>query len=73
MILIKLIFAHLVGDFLLQPRSWVEEKEREGFRSFKLYLHGLIHGLLILLLLWDLRCWAVAIAVMAVHILIDVL
>ena len=25
-ILIKLIIAHFIGDFLLQPKSWVEEK-----------------------------------------------
>lgn len=71
MVLIKLIFAHLAGDFLLQPKSWVEEKERQGIRSLKLYLHGFIHGALVWLLLWDLRYWPVAIAVTIVHVLID--
>jgi len=70
-VFVKLLFAHLAGDFLLQPKSWVEEKERQGIRSFKLYLHGLIHGLLVWLLLWDLHSWPVATAVMGVHILID--
>lgn len=72
MVLIKLILAHLAGDFLLQPKSWVVEKERGRLRSFKFYLHGLIHGLLVLLLLWDLRSWPVAVTVMVVHMLIDV-
>ncbi|MDD2245884.1 MAG: DUF3307 domain-containing protein [Proteiniphilum sp.] len=72
-ILIKLLFAHLAGDFLLQPKSWVEEKELRGVRSFKFYLHGLIHGLLVWLLLWDLVSWPIAIAVMVVHILIDLI
>ncbi|KUK76691.1 MAG: Uncharacterized protein XD92_1104 [Proteiniphilum acetatigenes] len=72
MVLIKLIFAHMAGDFLLQPKSWVEEKERQGVRSLKLYLHGFIHGALVLLLLWDLRYWPVAIAMTILHVLIDV-
>lgn len=72
-VLIKLLFAHLAGDFLLQPKSWVEEKERRGVGSFKFYLHGLIHGLLVWLLLWNLGSWRVAIVMMVVHILIDLI
>ncbi|MGZ5189305.1 MAG: DUF3307 domain-containing protein, partial [Kaistella sp.] len=29
MILIPLILAHLLGDFLLQPNSWVADKEKK--------------------------------------------
>ena len=25
-ILVKLLLAHFIGDFLVQPKSWVEEK-----------------------------------------------
>ncbi|MEP2348754.1 MAG: DUF3307 domain-containing protein, partial [Algoriphagus sp.] len=45
LILIKLILAHLIGDFLLQPTSWVKEKENRKAASPKLYIHVLIHGL----------------------------
>ncbi|AFL85551.1 Protein of unknown function (DUF3307) [Belliella baltica DSM 15883] len=70
-ILIKLILAHLIGDFVLQPRSWVKEKEKKKAKSFKLYLHFLIHGLLILLVLWNLQYWFLALSVMLIHGLID--
>ncbi|RZK17109.1 MAG: DUF3307 domain-containing protein, partial [Pedobacter sp.] len=42
-ILIKLILAHLIGDFFLQPTSWVKDKERKKLKSAKLYLHVLVH------------------------------
>lgn len=70
-ILIKLILAHFIGDFLLQPKSWVEEKEIRKARSFKLYIHILIHGLLVLLVVWDFNHWLLALILMIVHGLID--
>jgi len=27
--LLQLLFAHLIGDFLLQPKNWVKEKEQK--------------------------------------------
>ncbi|WP_352405893.1 DUF3307 domain-containing protein [Petrimonas sp.] len=70
-VLVKFILMHLTGDFILQPKSWVEEKEKQGAKSLKLYLHGLIHGALVWLVLWDLRHWAVALSITIVHVGID--
>ena len=70
-ILIKLILAHLIGDFLLQPKSWVQEKEKQKAKSPKLYAHALIHGLLVLFLLWDFSYWLLALFIMALHGMID--
>ncbi len=71
LILVKLILAHLIGDFLLQPTSWVKEKEKRKASSPKLYLHVLIHGVLALLLLWDINQWPIVISVVFAHLLID--
>lgn len=71
LILIKLILAHLIGDFLLQPSSWVKEKEHRKATSPKLYIHVLIHGLLVLILLWDFNLWKIALAITIVHLAID--
>ena len=70
-ILIKLIIAHFIGDFLLQPKSWVEEKENRKAKSVKLYLHILIHGLLTLFILWDCNHWLLALLLMLSHGIID--
>lgn len=70
-LLIKWILAHLLGDFLLQPRKWIHQKEQMLWRSPFLYLHVLVHFLLLLLFSADLSLWY-AIAVISVsHLIID--
>ena len=34
-VFIKLLLAHLLGDFLLQPTSWVKDKEQKVSQVFK--------------------------------------
>lgn len=68
---VKLLLAHLIGDFLLQPQSWVADKEAKRFRSGRLYLHVLIHALLTSIVLWDINLWLPALVVMGTHYLID--
>ncbi|EKB51348.1 hypothetical protein B879_00142 [Cecembia lonarensis LW9] len=73
LIMIKLFLAHLIGDFVLQPSSWVEEKKAKKIKSGKLYLHILIHGVLVLVLFWNLGAIGLALAVLILHYLIDLL
>lgn len=70
-ILFKLLLAHFIGDFLLQPTFWVKDKELKKAASLKLYLHVLLHGGLIMLLLWDWILWPVALILMFAHGVID--
>jgi hypothetical protein len=68
--LIKLILAHLLTDFILQPSSWVEERNRKHFSSGKLYLHALVTGLLAYILIgW--QYWPVALIILITHFFID--
>lgn len=71
MIFIKLILAHLLGDFILQPNAWVADKENYKLKSKFLYFHVLIHIALSLIFLWDLQLWWVAVAVGITHFIID--
>ncbi|PNW28657.1 DUF3307 domain-containing protein [Formosa algae] len=48
---IKLLLAHLIGDFLLQPTKWVKNKEKYKLKSKFLYAHVAIHLLALLLVL----------------------
>ena len=71
MIFIQLILAHLLGDFILQPNSWVAEKENKKLNSKYLYLHVLIHTALSFIFLWNVElCW-VAVLVGISHFIID--
>ncbi|MBD8081663.1 DUF3307 domain-containing protein [Chryseobacterium caseinilyticum] len=71
MIFIQLILAHLLGDFILQPNSWVSDKENRKLKSKYLYLHVLIHTVLSFIFLWDLDLWWIAVLVGVSHLLID--
>ncbi|WP_435525136.1 DUF3307 domain-containing protein [Chryseobacterium indoltheticum] len=71
MIFTQLILAHLLGDFILQPNSWVADKENRKLKSSYLYLHVLIHTILTFIFLWNLKLWWVAILVGISHFIID--
>lgn len=71
MVFIQLILAHLYGDFILQPNSWVAEKENKKLKSRYLYLHVLIHTILSFIFLWNTQLWWVAVLVGFSHFIID--
>jgi hypothetical protein len=70
-VIVKLILAHIVGDFLLQPKSWVKAKEEKKALAWQLYAHVLIHGLLSLLLLFDITDWKLIVIIAFSHLIID--
>jgi len=68
--LIKLFLSHLLTDFVLQPTTWVEERNRKHFSSNKLYLHALVTAILAYVLIgW--HYWAVALIILVTHFFID--
>lgn len=69
----KLFLAHIIGDFLLQPKRWVIQKESKKAASGFLYLHILIHFLLVILLLWNIEYWKTALVIAISHYVIDLL
>jgi hypothetical protein len=72
-ILTKLLLAHIIGDFFLQPEKWVKSKEEKTWRSPHLYLHVAVHFSLIMILLQDLALWDIALFIAGTHLLIDLL
>ncbi|MFC4221213.1 DUF3307 domain-containing protein [Flagellimonas marina] len=67
---LKLILAHFIGDFVLQPAHWVEGKLQNKWRSKYLYWHISVHLLALLLILQFQHLGAVAIIIVS-HFLID--
>ncbi len=68
--LIRLILAHLLTDFVLQPTAWVEDRRRKHFASGKLYWHALLTAVVAYVLIgW--QYWLVALIVLITHFLID--
>lgn len=71
-LIIKLLIAHVVGDFVLQPNSWVEAKKNKTFKSKYFYLHGLVHFIALLILLEFNRSYLGAIfLIVSTHLVID--
>lgn len=72
-VLVKLLIAHLLGDFFLQPSSWVKNKETHKLKSPKLYLHTAIHIGLMFLILFDVSHWKLVLIIGVTHFIIDTL
>jgi len=69
---IKLLLAHVIGDFVLQPDSWVKDKKEKTFRSPYFYLHGLIHFIALLFLLEFNMGYIMPIIIIVIsHLIID--
>ena len=68
--LTKLLLAHLLTDFVLQPKHWIESRQDKHFRSLPLYLHGSLTAVVALLFV-GLHYWLVALIVLITHTIID--
>lgn len=72
-IFVKLLLAHLIGDYLLQPTSWVEDKEKNKQKSLYLYLHIFLHGAIAWILVGEKDFFWFAILLAVSHGFIDFL
>lgn len=73
LLLISLLLAHLLGDFVLQPKAWIRDKHLHKFRSLSYYKHLAVHAvLLVLAFRFDTTYLAAAILILFSHALIDV-
>ena len=70
-IIIKLLIVHFLGDFILQTDKFNKKKEKHKLRSYHLYIHCLIHGLITWLFLWQLDYWYIGLLIFITHLLID--
>ncbi|WP_425075119.1 DUF3307 domain-containing protein [Psychroserpens sp. S379A] len=71
---LKLLIAHILGDFVLQPDRWVKHKKKKKHKSKFLYFHGLVHLLSLLILLqFNWSYWPYYILIVVSHVIIDVI
>lgn len=73
-LILQLVLAHILGDFVFQPLSWVKDKESKGIRSVALYNHIMVHVLAMYVVLWfDVRYWQAFFVIPVTHFGIDLL
>lgn len=77
-LLIQFFLAHIIGDFFLQPGSWIKDKENKKLTSKFLYLHVIIHFALIIIITANVQSgtvqkilWKQAALIAVIHFLID--
>lgn len=69
---LKLLIAHVIGDFVFQPNSWIEHKKINTYKSKYLYIHGFIHLVANLVLLQFKTKYLIPVVVIVLsHIIID--
>lgn len=69
---LKLLLAHILGDFVLQPDRWIREKRKRKHRSKALYLHLGVHALALLVLLqFNFTYWLGISLILISHFIID--
>jgi len=72
-LILNLILAHLIGDFLLQPNKWVINKQKNTWKSPYLYYHIQVHAIALMILLgFNIQKYGIAILVICLsHYVID--
>jgi hypothetical protein len=71
LILLHLLLAHILTDFVLQPTSWIAHKRKHKGKSYILFLHGLLAGLLAFIFLQQANWWYVTVFISITHYFID--
>lgn len=70
---LKLLIAHILGDFVFQPNKWVKDKQKKKLRSNYLYYHIGLHALFLLIILkFDFSYWIGITTIVLSHGIIDV-
>jgi hypothetical protein len=69
--LVRLLIAHCITDFLLQPNKWIADKRRRIWKSKYLWYHGLLTGALAWLFVPDLNLWWAILLIIITHTIID--
>ncbi len=72
LIVLKLLIAHILGDFFLQSNTWVKDKEQRSYKSPYLYAHAGLHFLLTWLFLNSWNQWIISFVIAISHLCIDV-
>lgn len=73
-LILQLLLAHVIGDFVFQPSKWVADKRKKKHKSPYLYIHILVHAIALLIVFkFSLHYWGAIAITLVSHYLIDLL
>ncbi|WP_316788617.1 DUF3307 domain-containing protein [Pedobacter frigoris] len=70
-LLLRLVIAHLLTDFVLQPKSWVTDREQKKGKSSKLYIHVIITTIVAYLFSGLYDNLVIPLVIFSTHLFID--
>ncbi|MBZ9729643.1 DUF3307 domain-containing protein [Salegentibacter sp. JZCK2] len=70
-ILLQLLLAHILTDFVLQPTKLVKHKREKKAGSWFLYFHSFLAGFLTYIFLQEWHLWYIPIVISVSHFFID--
>ncbi len=71
-LLLRLLLAHFIADFLLQRKAWIEQRAIKRWKAPTLYLHAAIVGLLTYLFSGYYSNLLIPVLVMIAHLFTDI-
>ena len=72
-LLLKLLIAHLLGQFFLQPKKWAQANQEQSIKTPHFWLHIAIQSSLSYVLVGDWSDWCIPLVICTSHGLIDFL
>lgn len=73
LLLVRLLTAHVAGDFIFQQKHWIESRTEHKWRSGYLYLNALVVAVLSWLLSGYLSNWMIPLLIFVLHAATDIL
>lgn len=70
-ILVRILIAHCITDFLLQPNKWIAGKRNKIWKSKYLWYHGLLTGMVAWLFVPQLNIWWAILLIIVTHTITD--
>jgi hypothetical protein len=70
-LLLRLLVAHLLTDFIFQPGKWVQDKKKHKIASQKLMLHVIVTTLFAYVFSGQYSNWVIPLVIFVSHYLID--
>jgi hypothetical protein len=71
--LLRLLTAHLLTDFILQPTAWVNDRKKNKFKSISLFWHVCLTTLFAYAFSGLYYCWWIPLVIFISHYLIDLI
>lgn len=73
LLMIRLLTAHVAGDFIFQPKKWIEKRSLKKWKSMHLYMNAAVVAVLSWLMSGYFYIWYIPLLIFVMHAATDIL